>query len=122
MKKRLMIVDDSRVMELQIRKLLEDSEYEVAAYCENGEEAIASYREVLPDIVLTDIIMPGIDGLEAAQVIVEEHPQARVVMMTSLTDDGSLNEADTVGARGFLVKPLTREALLEALDEALQDT
>ena len=43
-------------------------------------------------------------------------------MMTSLTDDGSLNEADTVGARGFLVKPLTREALLEALDEALQDT
>ena len=122
MKKRLMIVDDSRVMELQIRKLLEDSDYEVAAYCENGEEAIASYREVLPDIVLTDIIMPGIDGLEAAQVIVEEHPQARVVMMTSLTDDGSLNEADTVRARGFLVKPLTREALLEALDEALQDT
>ena len=122
MKKRLMIVDDSRVMELQIRKLLEDSDYEVAAYCENGEEAIASYREVLPDIVLTDIIMPGIDGLEAAQVIVEEHPQARVVMMTSLTDDGSLNESDTVGARGFLVKPLTREALLEALDEALQDT
>ena len=122
MKKRLMIVDDSRVMELQIRQLLEDSDYEVAAYCENGEEAIASYREVLPDIVLTDIIMPGIDGLEAAQVIVEEHPQARVVMMTSLTDDGSLNEADTVGARGFLVKPLTREALLEALDEALQDT
>ena len=122
MKKRLMIVDDSRVMELQIRKLLEDSDYEVAAYCENGEEAIASYREVLPEIVLTDIIMPGIDGLEAAQVIVEEHPQARVVMMTSLTDDGSLNEADTVGARGFLVKPLTREALLEALDEALQDT
>lgn len=122
MKKRLMIVDDSRVMELQIRKLLEDSDYEVAAYCENGEEAIASYREVLPDIVLTDIIMPGIDGLEAAQVIVEEHPQARVVMMTSLTDDGSLNEADTVGARGFLVKPLTREALLEALDEALRDT
>lgn len=122
MKKRLMIVDDSRVMELQIRKLLEDSDYEVAAYCENGEEAIASYREVLPDIVLTDIIMPGIDGLEAAQVIVEEHPQARVVMMTSLTDDGSLNEADTVGARGFLVKPLTREALLQALDEALRDT
>ena len=71
MKKRLMIVDDSRVMELQIRKLLEDSDYEVAAYCENGEEAIASYREVLPDSVLTDIIMPGIDGLEAAQVIVE---------------------------------------------------
>ena len=122
MKRRIMVVDDSRITKLQIQGLLADTDFEVVAHCENGEEAIARYSEVRPDIVTMDIIMPGIDGLEAAQVIVEEHPQARVVMMTSLTDDGSLNEADTVGARGFLVKPLTREALLEALDEALQDT
>ena len=51
MKKRVMVVDDSRMMELQIRKLLEDTDYEVAAYCENGEEAIARYDEVRPDVV-----------------------------------------------------------------------
>ena len=59
-----MVVDDSRMMELQICKLLEDSEFEVAAYCENGEEAITRYEEIHPDVVTMDIIMPGIDGLE----------------------------------------------------------
>ena len=66
MKKRVMVVDDSRVMELQICKLLEGSKFEVVAYCENGEEAISRYEEIQPDIVTMDIIMPGIDGLEAA--------------------------------------------------------
>ena len=87
MKKRLMVVDDSRVMELQICKLLENSKYEVVAYCENGEEAIARYEEVQPDIVTMDIIMPGIDGLEAAQVIAEAHPDARIIMISSLAYD-----------------------------------
>ena len=62
MKKQLMVVDDSRVMELQIRKLLEGSDFEVSAYCENGEEAITRYAELRPDVVTMDIIMPGIDG------------------------------------------------------------
>ena len=74
MKKRLMVVDDSRVMELQICKLLEGSDYEVVAYCENGEDAITRYEEILPDVVTMDIIMPGIDGLEAAQIILEGGP------------------------------------------------
>ena len=65
MKKQVMVIDDSRVMELQIQKLLEDSEFEVAAYCENGEEAIARYGEVCPDVATIDIIMPGIDGTGA---------------------------------------------------------
>ena len=58
MKKRVMVVDDSRIMEMQIRRLLEGSDFEVAAYCENGEEAIARYDEVQPDVVTMDII-PG---------------------------------------------------------------
>ena len=65
MKKRIMVVDDSRIMELQIRKLLEGTDYEVAAYCENGEDAIARYDEVQPDLVTMDIIMPGIPGLSS---------------------------------------------------------
>ena len=78
MKKKVMVVDDSRVTEIQICKLLEDTDYEVAAYCENGEEAIARYAEVAPDIVTLDIIMPGMDGLETAQVLLDEHPEARM--------------------------------------------
>ena len=120
MKKRVMVVDDSRVMELQIRKLLEGSEFEVAAYCENGEEAISRYSEVQPDIVTMDIIMPGIDGLETARVILEEHPDARIVMVSSLTDEDSASEADSIGAKAFLYKPVNRAKLLKALESAME--
>lgn len=119
MKKRVMVVDDSRIMELQIRKLLEDTDYEVAAYCENGEEAIARYDEVQPDVVTMDIIMPGIDGLEAAQVLMYEHDEARVIMISSLGDDDMIQEIYGIGAQAVLFKPLTREALLGALKKAL---
>lgn len=119
MKKRLMIVDDSRVMELQICKLLEDSEYEVAAYCENGEEAIERYEEVQPDVVTMDIIMPGIDGLEAAQVILEKHPDARIVVVSSLVYDDTIKEADTIGVKAFLCKPVDGDSLLRALEKAM---
>ena len=119
MKKRIMVVDDSRIMALQIRKLLENSDYEVVAYCENGEEAIARYGEVQPDLVTMDIIMPGIDGLETAQVLMYEHDKAKILMISSLGDDDMLQELYGIGAQGVLFKPLTREALLAALKQAL---
>ena len=119
MKKRIMVVDDSRVTELQICNLLEDTDYEVVAYCENGEEAIARYDEVQPDAVTMDIIMPGIDGLETAQVLMYEHDDARIIMISSLGDDEMLQEVYGIGAQGVLFKPLTKEALLNALKKAL---
>ena len=113
-----MVVDDSRITELQICKLLEDYDFEVAAYCENGEEAISRYGEVRPDVVTMDIIMPGIDGLEAAQVILEEHPEARVVIVSSLVCEDTLRDAEAIGAKTFLYKPVQKEGLLKALEEA----
>ena len=121
MKKRLMVVDDSRVLEYQICKLLEDTDYEVAAYCENGEEAIARYEEVRPDIVTMDIIMPGIDGLEAAQIIAEAHPDARIIMISSLAYEDTIQEAEAVGAKLFLYKPIDRETLLDALEQVMAE-
>ena len=100
MKKRLMVVDDSRIVEFQICKLLEGTDYEVAAYCQNGEEAIARYDEVRPDVVTMDIIMPGIDGLEAAQVLMYEHDEARVIMISSLGDEDMLQELYGIGEIG----------------------
>lgn len=121
MKKQVMVVDDSRMMELQIRKFLEGSDFEVAAYCDNGEDAIARYEEIQPDVVTMDIIMPGIDGLETAKVILEEHPDARIVMVSSLIYDDTINEAQEIGAKTFLYKPITQEALLRTLTEVMED-
>lgn len=119
MGKRVMVVDDSRIQEIQMCKLLEDSDYEVAAYFRNGEEAIAGYEQAAPDVVTMDIIMPGMDGLETARAILEEHPEARIVMVSSLAYDDTYEEAKALGAKGFVDKPFERERLIRALDEAL---
>ena len=84
MGKKIMVVDDSRMIALQMQNLLEDTEYEIAAYCRNGEDALAKYGEIRPDIVTMDIIMPGMDGLETAQAILEEYPDASIIMVSSL--------------------------------------
>lgn len=119
MAKRVMVVDDSRVQELQIRKLLEGSDYEVVHYCRSGEDALAVYDEVKPDVVTMDIIMPGLDGLETAQAILEEYPEAKIVMVSSLAYDDTFDEAKAIGAKGFIGKPVGQEELLAVLDQAL---
>ena len=121
MGKRLMIVDDSCAIELQIRKLLEGTEFDVVGYCPDGETAIERYAKLKPDLVTMDIIMPGIDGLEAAQAILEEHPNARIVMISSLAYDGTIHEAEAIGAKGFLAKPFSEEDLIDTLRSALKD-
>ena len=119
MKKRLMVVDDSRVMELQICKLLEGSDYEVVAYCENGEDAITRYEEILPDVVTMDIIMQGMDGLDAAEIILKSNPDARIVMVSSLAYDDTFERAKAIGAKGFVDKPFHQEQLLKVFEQAL---
>ena len=119
MGKRIMIVDDSRMVALQLQNVLEDTDYEIAAYCRNGEDAIAQYGQIQPDLVTMDIIMPGLDGLETAQAILEDHPEARIVMVSSLAYDDTFEEAKAIGAKGFIDKPFEKKQLLEAFEKAL---
>lgn len=118
MAKRIMVVDDSRMVFLLMENLLKDTEYEIAAYCTTGEEALAQYEQVRPDIVTMDIVMPGIDGLETVKAILEKHRDARIVMVSSLAYDDTFEEAKALGAKEFIDKPFDREQLLEALDRA----
>lgn len=119
MKKKIMIVDDSRMLLMQLQHILAETEYEVAAYCQDGETAITKYEEILPDLVTMDIIMPGIDGLEAAKAILESHPDAKIVMLSSLVYDDTIEEAKTVGAKGFIYKPFEREQVMDTLKKVL---
>lgn len=119
--RRIMVVDDSLILDQEVRRLLEGSNYEVVSYCQNGETAISAYRAVRPDLVTMDIIMPGKDGLETARSILEYDPKANVVMMSSLVYDDTLNEANALGAKGFLCKPFDREELLAVLDHVFQE-
>lgn len=121
MVKRVMVVDDSHIMELQLEVVLEDTEYEIVAYCRDGEEALACYDEIKPDIVTMDILMPGIDGLETARAILDEHPDARIVMLSSLAYEESFHEAEDIGVKEFVAKPFDQVKIVEAFEKALKD-
>ena len=119
MKKRIMVVDDSRLVRVQLEDVLKGTDYEIAAYCRSGEDAIKQYAEVQPDLVTMDIIMQGMDGLDAAEVILKNNPQARIVMISSLTYDDTFERARAIGAKGFVDKPFHQEQLLKVFEQAL---
>lgn len=119
MSKRIMVVDDSRLVRVQLGDILAGTEYEIAAYCRSGEDAIAQYDEIKPDLVTMDIIMQGMDGLDATELILKEHPDARIVMISSLAYDDTFERAKAIGARGFVDKPFHQEQLLRVFEQAL---
>lgn len=121
MQKRVMVVDDSRVVHLQIEKMLEGTDYEVVACFRDGENALDHYDYVHPDVVTMDIIMPGMDGLETARILLQEHPEAKVVMLSSLVYDDTINEAKELGAKGFIYKPFEQEQLISTLNQVLNE-
>ena len=112
---RIMVVDDSRVVYAEMCKMLEGSEFEVAAFCRSGEEALEQYEQVKPDYVTMDIVMPGIDGLEACEEMLARWPDARIYVVSSMAYEDMINRAIGMGAKGFLFKPFTREELLRGL-------
>lgn len=114
-----MVVDDSRLVRVQLGDVLEGTDYEVAAYCRSGEDAIKRYAEVQPDLVTMDIIMQGMDGLDAAEIILRDHPDARIVMISSLAYEDTFERAKAIGARGFVDKPFHQEQLLRVFEQAL---
>ena len=95
-----------------------DDRIEVVGEAENGEEAIARTVALLPDVVLLDVNMPGTNGLEAARVINQQAPVARIVMLTASDEDDDLYEAMKVGAQGYLRKDLSVAQVAEAIHAA----
>lgn len=119
MGKRIMVVDDSRLVRVQLGDILAGTDYEIAAYCRSGEDAIAQYDEVKPDLVTMDIIMQGMDGLDASEIILKKHPDARIVVISSLAYDDTYERARAIGVKGFVDKPFHQNQLLQVFKEAL---
>lgn len=117
---KIMVVDDSRVIHAEMEKMLAGSDFEIAAYCRDGEEAIERYGDVLPDLVTMDIVMPGMDGMETCKALKEKWPEAQVFMVSSMAYGEIIDEAAALGAKGFLFKPFTKESLLEGLQGAMK--
>lgn len=113
---RLMIVDDQKLMREGLRTLLElEGGFEIVAEAGDGQAALDAYAELQPDVVLMDIRMPGMDGVEATRRLYEKWSNARVIILTTFNDDAYVFEALRVGALGYLLKDLSGHELANAV-------
>lgn len=116
---RILIVDDAAFMRMMLKDILSKNGYEVAGEAENGQKAIEKYRELNPDLVIMDITMPEVDGIEAVKKIKSEDPAAKVVMCSAMGQQAMVIEAIQAGARDFIVKPFQADRVLEAVKKVI---
>ena len=118
---RYLIVDDSVFARKNLVRMVETFGGQVVGEAGDGVSAISEYERVTPDIVLMDITMPQMEGIEAAEKIVREHPNARIVMVSSVGYQENIVAALQRGARHFVQKPVKAEVLYEVIKYVMRD-
>lgn len=116
---RVLIVDDAAFMRMMIKDILTKNEYNVVAEAENGAIAVEKYSEVNPDLVLMDITMPEMDGIQALKKIKENDPSALVIMCSAMGQQAMVIESIQAGAKDFIVKPFQADRVLEAVQKVV---
>lgn len=116
---KILIVDDSAFVRMMLKDILSREGHEIAGEAANATEGVAKYSSLKPDLVLMDIVMPGMDGVEAVRQIMKENPDAAVLMVSALGQEAMVKEALEAGAKDFVTKPLKKDILLEAVSKVL---
>lgn len=116
--KKVMIVDDTPFMRAVLRSIIESAGYAILE-AENGKEAVSLYTKEKPDVVTMDIVMPEVDGIEAARIILESDPSAKIIMVSAVDSRDSLKEAIKIGVCDFIVKPFEADDMVEAIRRVL---
>ena len=113
---RLMVVDDHPMMRAGLRDALEDeADFEVVELASDGAEAVRTARRVEPDVIVMDVLMPNMDGVDACREIMEALPETKVLMLTAATEEDAVVEAVAAGAAGFLQKDAGPRLLADAI-------
>ncbi len=118
---RVLVVDDAMFMRSMIKDILHNAggRYEVIGEASNGREAITRYKELEPDLVTMDIVMPQMDGIEATREILKVNPAATVVICSAMGQEALVVESISAGAKDFIVKPFTSERVLQVLAKVM---
>ena len=119
MSKTLLVTDDAMIMREMIKDAARDSGRTIAGEATNGQDAIEHYAECKPDAMTLDLVMPEHDGLHALRGIMEQDPDAKVLVVSALDQTHVLKEALQLGASDFIVKPFQKEILLEKVSAIL---
>jgi two-component system chemotaxis response regulator CheY len=119
MLKTVLICDDAVFMRTMLSDILTQAGFAVIGQAQTGQEAVDKYRELTPDLVTMDIVMPDMGGIEAVKLIVQEYPEAKILMCSAMGQQSLVVEAIQAGARDFIVKPFQPSRVLEAVQRVL---
>jgi len=118
---RLMLADDHRMLREGLRRSLFDEGFDVVGEASDGDEAVRLADSIRPDVILMDVTMPDVDGVEATRRIHQQHPEIRIVMLTMHADKSVIAEALRAGASGYLVKDCSTDEIADAVRLAASD-
>ncbi|MFH1709757.1 MAG: response regulator [bacterium] len=116
---KILIADDTQLMRISLRRVLESAGHEVVAEAGGGEEAVKLYEKFKPDLVTLDVIMGEMDGIAALQAIRKLDPRAKVIMLTSIRDMEVELLANKLGAMGYIEKPFNPTAVIKEIERVL---
>jgi DNA-binding NarL/FixJ family response regulator len=118
---RILLADDHSLLLEGLQNLLESKGIEVVGTARDGLEAVEAARALKPDVILMDVRMPNCDGIRATRLIKAEMPEVKVVMLTTSTEEEDLFEAVKSGANGYLLKSMSGQSLVEALNDVREN-
>jgi two-component system chemotaxis response regulator CheY len=119
MLKTVLICDDAVFMRTMLADILTQAGFAVIGQAKTGAEAVDKYRELRPDLVTMDIVMPDMGGIDAVRTIMGEYPDAKILMCSAMGQQSLVIEAIQAGARDFIVKPFQPSRVLEAVQRVL---
>ncbi len=119
MAKNILICDDAAFMRMMIKDILTKNGYNIVGEAENGAKAVEKYAELKPDLVLMDITMPEMDGIEALKKIKASDANASIIMCSAMGQQAMVIESIQSGAKDFIVKPFQADRVLEAVQKVV---
>lgn len=119
MQHKVIIADDAKFMRAMLRDILEDLGFDVVAEAPDGRQAVQRYLELAPDLIMLDISMPEMSGLEACRTILQHDPSARVIMVSALGQRDEVLASIRSGAEDFVIKPFDVERVEEVVHKLL---
>jgi len=115
----ILVVDDAAFMRMMIKDVLSKNGYEILGEAENGQKAIEKYEELNPDLVIMDITMPEVDGIQAVKEIKKIDGNAKIIMCSAMGQQAMVIESIQAGARDFIVKPFQADRVVEAVKKVI---
>lgn len=115
----ILVVDDASFMRMMIKDILSKNGFTILGEAENGLRAIEKYKELSPDLVIMDITMPEMDGIQAVKEIKKLNSNAKIVMCSAMGQQAMVIEAIQAGAKDFIVKPFQADRVVEAVKKVL---